>query len=153
MPEVDGEPHEGNARLGAYGGSNPVSESAALCEQLRNMQKDMMRMMRNSDELQSMMGEVLETMQHQNASMQTLVRRVDRATENGDEAVEIMKDAAESIRQNTLFIMKSTMILAHVMGDDEQVAIAEEKAKRKIQEWQKETQTLALVSSNGSKPT
>lgn len=144
-------------KVGNYGNMpSGGHDQVAICEQMAHMTKAVNKNKTAVDKMVKMCQEVIGAQQNQSQrfeglmrTVEKLVERVDRAVERGDEGVETMISSAESIRENTLFIMKSTMILAYVMGSDEQVAEAEAKAKRKIAEWQNESKkALTIVSNN-----
>ena len=131
-----------------------LSGQAAICEQMARMQKSVDKSQRGMDELIDMCREILKASQSQQQRIDKLVdrvdkfiTRVDKAIERGDEGVQIMADSAETIRLNSDMIVKSSLMLAYVMGDEEAVTKARVKAEVEFKKWKEETSTSSNIVS------
>ena len=133
----------GARRMSDYG-ANP--DQIAICEQMAHMTKQVAATQRKVDELIETCREMLKAHQAQMQRLDSLISRVDKAITRGDEGVKIMSESAETIRLNSDMIVKASLMLAHVMGDEDAVKAAKQKAEQEFSEWQNEARTLTLVS-------
>lgn len=130
-------------RLTDYTG-NP--DQAAICEQMSHMTRQVAGNQKKVEELIEICREMLKAHQAQMQRLDAVLGRIDRAITRGDEGVKIMSDSAETIRLNSDMIVRASLMLAHVMGDEEAVKAAKRKADQEFAEWRKEAATLTLVS-------
>ena len=148
MPKVKGQPVRGGQRLGSYNDQGAgIGDSGAICEQMRHMQRDMQRMMRNAEELQDMTRQMLGSMQQQHRAVETLIKRVDKASSNSDESVKKISDAAAAMEGNTDMIVRAAITLAHAQASQDEYEAAKARADKEIQEWKAEQRGLKIVSS------
>lgn len=149
MPDVKGRPQPAGDRLGSYGTAGAaVGDSGAVCEQMARMRQEMAATHRSIIELLEMNRQMLESMQHQHQAVARLIERVDRASGNGDEAVQKMADAAEAMKGNTDMIVRAALTTALAMGDQDQFEAAKARADQEMKRWAAEQRGLTLASSS-----
>ena len=145
--KVKGTPvSSGSVKPGGYNFGD--TSSMALCEQLRGMQKDMASTKRAITDLLEMNRQMLESMQDQHRTVEVLINRVDKASSNGDEAVQKMADSAKAMELNTEMIIKPTLALASIMSkDEEEYKQAITKAEQEIKSWKEESDNLKQTAT------
>src|SRR5699024_959535 len=84
--------------LGQYGNTgNPVAESAALCQQMSDIQRSINTLITNGRELQDASRQMLKSMQTQHQNINRLLARVDKASQDADTSIERITEAAATM--------------------------------------------------------
>lgn len=110
----------------------------ALCEQLRHMQKDMNTTKRSIEELLDMNKQILQWLQKQQKSLESVISKAEKASDDADKAIKIMSDSAEAMKINTDMIVKASLIAAFSIADEDKFNNATKRADEEMRKWKNE---------------